>query len=140
MVDTLIDKMEEVYDVSRSIVFGPTRKKEYIEMRMMMYTLMYEEFEYTKSKIGRIFNRDHSSVIHLLQQHKNRLATDKKYGLRWSDFKGKMCAHLFFEENEFLVNVLSSIEECTSFRQRLTVIKSAFETYTNNEHGKSEMV
>lgn len=132
MVDKLIDKMEDVFGLSRTYVFGKCRKREIIEIRMQMYALMRNDFDYTLPKIGKIFDRDHSSVIHLLNQHENALQTDEKYAIRYSEFKGKMCGHMFEEENEFVVKVLESIEDATSVKQRITILKHALETYKLN--------
>ena len=140
MVHKLIDKMEDIFHVERSYVFGKTRRREIIELRMMMYALMREDLGYTLPKIGKIFNRDHSSVIHLLKQHENQLETDKTYSSKWSEFKGKMCGHIFDEQNVFFINVLSSVEDCNSIKDRILVLKNSFETYKLNNYGESEMV
>lgn len=51
----------------RAVVLGPCRQKELTRARWLAWRAAYDE-GHTVSEIGRAFNRDHTTVIHGLEQ------------------------------------------------------------------------
>ena len=62
------------YDVSWKDVIGRSRKKKYISIRAEVYAYLLNH-GFSKSHIGKICNRDHTSILHIL----NTYSTDNTH-------------------------------------------------------------
>jgi chromosomal replication initiation ATPase DnaA len=58
---------------------GNTRKGEFVDCRRHVMYYMRRELHYTYEKIGTIFRKDHSTVIHSCNQHENFMHSSKQY-------------------------------------------------------------
>ena len=57
---------------------GKSRKQFYVYRRHFLCWALYNSHELTLSQIGRMFNRDHSTVLHSIRKHEE-LQNDKLY-------------------------------------------------------------
>ena len=56
-----------------------SREGEYVDCRRMIIAVMRTRLGYSLSKIGKIFNKDHSSILHNIKKHNDLMITDKVY-------------------------------------------------------------
>ena len=62
---------EDIVDIIRAYQLNtPSRKQEIVSKRYYLYNYMYENRHMTTTMIGHYFNRDHSTVVHGIQEHK----------------------------------------------------------------------
>jgi hypothetical protein len=62
---------EDIVDIIRAYQLNtPSRKQEIVSKRYYLYNYMYENRHMTTTMIGQYFNRDHSTVVHGIQEHK----------------------------------------------------------------------
>lgn len=79
------------FDVDRKDLVGHCRRKEYIRPRQMcIYGILLLFKGETLKNIGRIFSRDHSSIIHTRDSVKGWLDTDKAYKKDFQAFLNKL--------------------------------------------------
>lgn len=106
----------EYFKVSVEDVLGINRKKNLVTCRTIISEILTEELELTRVKVGNIMNRDHSSVVHSLQVHKNRVFTkDLDYIEVYEDIL-----------NEFK-GTASGDDEKAKYKEAILEIKKALE-------------
>jgi chromosomal replication initiator protein len=59
----IIDEIAATHDITREDMIGPRRYPHLVEARREAMRRVRDELGYSYPQIGRIFNRDHSSVI-----------------------------------------------------------------------------
>lgn len=64
---TIIDHIASDYGYDRTEVLGPRKFKELIEIRHHCIKLFREQ-GFSTTEIGRIMNRDHTTIVHALQK------------------------------------------------------------------------
>lgn len=65
----------EMYDITLDeLITPPDRRMMFVEARGMIYFYLRMRGGYTFSHIGRMYGRDHSSVVHNIKKMKNALA------------------------------------------------------------------
>lgn len=57
----------EAFDFSIERLVSPTRKKDVVRVRNICMYIMRKKYELTLHAIGKLFNRDHTSVIHAIR-------------------------------------------------------------------------
>ena len=72
------------FDKSIEEITIKSRKREIILPRHMIMTYLSKYF--ILSDVGRIFNLDHSTVIHAKKAINNLISTDRKFVDTWNDF------------------------------------------------------
>ena len=79
-IDKIITHVSRVYNVSVSDIRGKSRKREVSEARQMSMYIIKEVCGMTMADIGKEFNgRDHSTVVHSINNVTQRLKTDSYY-------------------------------------------------------------
>ena len=79
-IDKIITHVSRVYNVSVSDIRGKSRKREVSEARQMSMYIIKEVCGLTMAEIGKEFNgRDHSTVVHSINNVSQRLKTDSFY-------------------------------------------------------------
>lgn len=62
--DMIINTVCEYYDLNKAAIMEKSRKRELVAARRMIYFLMREKTQLTKTRIGQYFNLDHTTIIH----------------------------------------------------------------------------
>ena len=80
VVNNIINCVSQSLQVSREELFSEDRSRPVSDARMICYLLLFNNVKYiSKSQIGRIFNRHHSTIIHGLDQAASLLETDREF-------------------------------------------------------------
>jgi chromosomal replication initiation ATPase DnaA len=67
-------------DDTKEKLRSPSRKREYVEMRMIIFYFSYLYLKrYSLGSIGLKYNRDHATIIHALKTIKNLCETSKNF-------------------------------------------------------------
>ena len=85
-LDNIIDKCCEQWKVSQDDVFSKTRKANIVTVRQVAMYLAQKMTKLTASKIGlHIGGRNHATVLHAINQVKDRISTDKAFAKQVSE-------------------------------------------------------
>ncbi|GBF51334.1 chromosomal replication initiator protein [Leptospira ryugenii] len=74
--DQVIELVCQKMSIGRSDLLGKSRKADFIIPRHLCMLLLFEVFSLKKAHIGRIFNAQHTTVIHGIQNISEKLKTD----------------------------------------------------------------
>ena len=107
-----------------------SRQRDLVYMRAYLYFEL-SKLKINKCDIGRMFNRDHASVIYGLKVHKNYYKKDKIY----SDSIADVRYYLYPSHIEHKVSIFEDISKCYNTTD-LKVIKLKIE---NNEYKEQEV-
>lgn len=67
------------FNIERVELSMPTRKRTVVTARQIAMTLIKENTKLPLTQIGKLFNRDHSTVIYAMEAVSDLCETDKKY-------------------------------------------------------------
>jgi chromosomal replication initiator protein len=69
-----------VTDITRDQIVSPSRKREIVEARHIAIGLILQSFRNIGLKeVGRMFNRDHSTVIYARETYRDLMETDRDF-------------------------------------------------------------
>ncbi len=60
-------------------VLNPTRKREYVDARAIAAAILSRDLDMTLNQIGKIFNKNHATVLHSLKLFDNLYETDGQF-------------------------------------------------------------
>ena len=105
-----IMKMETGLDLKRK-----TRKREYVDARAITFYIIRTELDLSLGSIGKIFNKDHATVLHGLKVFSNLIETDKSFKNRFNKvlflFKQKKGPDSSGENHEDQIKKLKNLYE-----------------------------
>ena len=61
-----------------------SRKREFVEARFQFAAVLLIQFHYTYMKVGRLLNKDHSTIIHSIRQHCDFYDTLASYKIKYN--------------------------------------------------------
>ena len=96
----IIDQYCEFFMLNPVDIKGKSRKKELVEARFHIMKMLKINTELSLSMIGRLFSRDHSTVIHAISTHNDLCSTDKVFLAKWMEFE-KYVIKLLLEPYNF---------------------------------------
>jgi len=100
-----------------------SRKQEIIYPRYYIYSLL-RDAKYSLSAIGRIFNKDHASVLHGIKMHKLYTKNkDKVYEMLTEQVK----CEIYITPKEY--NLKEEVLKCTSIKKLEIIKKQILENY-----------
>lgn len=77
-LESLLAKAEEVFGVSEKVILSKDRRRQVVEARQaLMYALHRSNFKL--HAIGKMLNRDHTTVMYGIEVVKNLQQTDKEF-------------------------------------------------------------
>lgn len=65
--ESIINKVAEFYGLTEEEVLGRCRKQDLVKARFVAIYFIRNKTEFTLKTIGRMFKRDHASIIHALK-------------------------------------------------------------------------
>lgn len=69
-------------------IFTPCRKRVLVEARAMSWAALKRTFpNVTVKRLGRVFKRDHATVLHNLHNHRDWCGVDPVYRRAWEDVR-----------------------------------------------------
>ena len=75
----ILECISEFKHLEVAMLRSPSRERAYVDARIMCYYIFREILGYIYAKVGLIFLRDHSTIIHGLETHESLMSTDQKY-------------------------------------------------------------
>lgn len=83
--DTILKICCEVLDVNIKDALGRKRNREFVDCRRCAINIIFSEYypQYSLKKIGRAFDRDHSTILHMRETHEILYENDRDYKKRY---------------------------------------------------------
>ncbi|MDB6454724.1 helix-turn-helix domain-containing protein [Falsirhodobacter sp. 20TX0035] len=72
----LADEIAEAHGINRCELLGTRRHPRVVHPRQELCLRAQERFGWSTTRIGQMVNRDHSTVVHSIQQARARIARD----------------------------------------------------------------
>jgi len=72
VVSKLVDKVCEKYTVSKHDIFSKGRTRDVVRARSIIYNLLYEGYNVSLSSMARVFNQDHTTIIHSIRNKQDK--------------------------------------------------------------------
>ena len=82
VIDNLIDAVALEFNISREDMFSSKRDKDFIFPRHVAMFLLKDRLGLSLNQIGKIFNKDHTTVIYAVEKTKKRLKTDSNFNIQ----------------------------------------------------------
>lgn len=79
-------------------VLNPTRKREYVDARAIASALLSRNLNMTLNQIGKVFNKNHATVLHSLKLFDNLYETDARFKEKFHKIKGIYCGKVPVKE------------------------------------------
>jgi len=114
----------EMNKVHINDLFSISRKRANVDARLQMVALYFIYFNYTLSAIGKIMDKDHSTIIHNIRVNQDLLDTNINYKTRFYNIINK-CKLVMPEIYDINLDNLESNE----IEFQLKTIKRQFKTY-----------
>lgn len=123
-METKIDFIQNVIEVvERHDLKKVSRKQEIIYPRYYIYSLL-RDAKYSLSAIGRIFGKDHATVLHGIRMHKLFMKqNDKVYEMLIEQVKSE----IYITPKEY--NLKEEVLKCTSIKKLEIIKKQILENY-----------
>jgi chromosomal replication initiation ATPase DnaA len=88
----ICDIVSTYYGVTVDDLASLKRNRIFVEPRHLVFWLLYEskQFKYTLYEIGRVLNRDHSTVIHANKTINNTIQYNKEKNIEYKALKNKI--------------------------------------------------
>lgn len=79
-MQNVLDLVESEYEVNEAMIKNADRKREVVEARQILfYILKTSRFYFSFKELGRLFNRDHTSVMHAVNKVKDLQQVDLEF-------------------------------------------------------------
>jgi chromosomal replication initiation ATPase DnaA len=69
----------KLFDVQYNKLFVACREREVVDCRMQTANIMHKYLGYSTTKIGSIFSKDHSTIVHWLSNHSDLIESSNSY-------------------------------------------------------------
>ena len=87
VVSKLVDKVCQKYTVSKHDVFSKGRTADVVRARSIVYNLLHEEYNVSVSSMSRVFNQDHTTVLHSLKNKSEKKRYWNPGNTIWEEFE-----------------------------------------------------
>lgn len=71
-IDSVINKVCIMYEVSKKELFTKTRTRDIVRARNIIHNILNEKYKMSLTEIGRIFEQDHTTVLNSIQMKQRR--------------------------------------------------------------------
>ena len=71
-IDSVINKVCIMYEVSKKELFTKTRTRDIVRARNIIHNILNEKYKMSLTEIGRIFAQDHTTVLNSIQMKQRR--------------------------------------------------------------------
>jgi chromosomal replication initiation ATPase DnaA len=87
VVNKIVDKVCEKYTVSKHDIFSKGRTRDIVRTRSILYNLLHEEYNVSLSSMSRVFNQDHTTILHSLKNKQDKKNYWGPENTIWEEFK-----------------------------------------------------
>ena len=85
--EAILSYVSRYYQLEESVVKGPQRAREAVTARQIAMYLIRTMTNLSQDNIGKLFNRDHSTVIHSIAQVEQKMKKDPAFSEKVKELK-----------------------------------------------------
>ena len=86
-VNQVVDKVCKRCLVSKHDIFSKGRTRDVVRARSILYNLLHESYNVSISSMSRVFNQDHTTIIHSLKNKQDKKNYWGPENTIWEEFK-----------------------------------------------------
>ena len=86
-VNQVVDKVCKICLVSKHDIFSKGRTRDVVRARSILYNLLHESYNVSISSMSRVFNQDHTTIIHSLKNKEDKRNYWGPENTIWEEFK-----------------------------------------------------
>lgn len=90
-INLLLASVSVAFGASKAEILGTSRKAYIVDARTAFANLLRNLKNMTYHQIGAIFNKDHSTIIHYIDKHKDMIQFDAKYQSKMNVLNNILC-------------------------------------------------
>ena len=87
VVNKIVDKVCEKYTVSKHDIFSKGRTRDIVRTRSILYNLLHEQYNVSLSSMSRVFNQDHTTILHSLNNKQDKKRYWGPENSIWEEFE-----------------------------------------------------
>ena len=91
--DTILDYVSRYFGVEKEVICGQQRVKDAVAARQVAMFLIRSMTNLSQDDIGKVFGRDHSTVIYSLKEVEKKMKTDPSFAEVIKEIKTNITAH-----------------------------------------------
>jgi chromosomal replication initiator protein len=85
-IDSVINKVCIMYEVSKKELFTKTRTRDIVRARNIIHNLLSEKYKMSLTEIGKIFGQDHTTVLNSIKMKRDRIRFWGHEQTLWQEF------------------------------------------------------
>lgn len=127
----LISAGESALGISSFDMTSKSRTKKLVDARRMMYHILRKQYKLSYAIIGRLFDKDHSTVVFLEKMHTHFIKTDVEYAKKFSYLMLHIQNRSYSDDSDMhaISNKILLKETRSSNDEKLGVILSCFDRH-----------
>lgn len=86
-VNKVIDRVCKICLVSKHDIFSKGRTRDVVRARSILYNLLHESYNISISSMSRVFNQDHTTIIHSLRNKEDKRNYWSAENNIWNEFQ-----------------------------------------------------
>lgn len=109
--DTLLRVVSRQYLKSVYDLKSPSRSSYTVHVRNVAIALLRDFFGYSSPRIGRIFNRDHTTILYSIDRVEQKLAANKKFHAEFVEVQQKVAAELIAKHDRAVFALAENVTD-----------------------------
>ena len=87
VANQIVEEVCKRYCVRKHDVFSRDRHRDVVRVRSILHNLLHENYNISLSSIGRFFNQDHTTVMHSINNKKNKNTVWGEEKTIWQEYE-----------------------------------------------------
>lgn len=122
--EKLFEIIEKTFGCDKVLLRSKSRKATIVEIRQFFAAYTRNELKMYLTDIGKLLNRDHSTVVNMLKNHVNLMEYDNTYYDKWMSFLLEIQKHKYLYSHDYQANkILEEIEAQKFYGAKINIIK-----------------
>jgi len=122
--EKLFEIIEQTFGCDKVLLRSKSRKATLVEIRQFFAAYSRHELKMYLTDIGKLLNRDHSTVVNMLKNHVNLMEYDNSYCDKWMSFLLEIQKHKYLYSHDYQANkILKEIEAQKFYGAKINIIK-----------------
>lgn len=87
IINSIINKVCIRYEVNKPTLLGKCRTQDVVRARNIIHNILSEKYHMNLTSIGKIFNQDHTTVLHSIEMKRNKQRFWDPGQTIWNEFQ-----------------------------------------------------
>ena len=115
-IDLIVNTVCAELDIKRSDLESDVRKRNLVDARSIIFQILHKELGLKSIETGKVFNRDHATVLHSIRSFENLLKSNKDFSLDYYRVHGVLKSQNF-DVWSALETIRKNVKVCAIYEQ-----------------------